>query len=557
MSIKVGELFINIIANNAEFKKALKDSSAATKEFAGGMKTAIGGVAAYLSATKLAGFIFDITKAYAEEEDALISLGAALRATNQYSKDNYNSLVKQGDAIAKATLLEDDQVYALEATALKFGVVTDKVGEYVRAAQGLAEITGQDVTAALQQMIKAHEGNFTQLQRNLPALVSMKTEQEKYAYVLQKANEGLLIHKERMEGAKGGMKELGQMITDSVLDPLGKIEVAGLKAWKAMLFPGIDDKLTKLYEKLGKTDEGIKNIQRLQSQGIFSGNLSGEVEKAKELVTQIKALEKQKKEIDDMITAPLNLGGGGAAGDGTGGGIGALSTEFKDAEDAADSLLARAKELYDNKVLISGNSAKITLQQIDDEKKAQKESNAAAIEDAKKMMEQIKKDRIESEQATYSELDNIAKTFNEGVYNNTVNAFTDMIMNVKGTWAEGFASLMENIKRQIVNLLISQAVQALIKLFLNAISGGGASVASSFIGPLPLMAKGGPVSSGRPYIVGDEGPELFVPRNSGNIIPNGAGGMTNNFYGPINTNADIDGMMRQAARRMSYAAQGA
>ena len=128
-----------------------------------------------------------------------------------------------------------------------------------------------------------------------------------------------------------------------------------------------------------------------------------------------------------------------------------------------------------------------------------------------------------------------------------------MILNIKGSWGEGFAALMENIKRQIVNLLVSQVVQALIKLFLNAVSGG----AASFIGPLPLMAKGGPVSSGRPYIVGDEGPELFVPRNSGNIIPNGAGGMTNNFYGPINTNADIDGMMRQAARRMSYASQGA
>jgi hypothetical protein len=32
--------------------------------------------------------------------------------------------------------------------------------------------------------------------------------------------------------------------------------------------------------------------------------------------------------------------------------------------------------------------------------------------------------------------------------------------------------------------------------------------------------KGGPVNSGQPYIVGEKGPELFVPRNSGGIIPN-------------------------------------
>lgn len=33
-------------------------------------------------------------------------------------------------------------------------------------------------------------------------------------------------------------------------------------------------------------------------------------------------------------------------------------------------------------------------------------------------------------------------------------------------------------------------------------------------------ANGGPVSSGTPYIVGERGPEMFVPRSSGSIIPN-------------------------------------
>lgn len=34
---------------------------------------------------------------------------------------------------------------------------------------------------------------------------------------------------------------------------------------------------------------------------------------------------------------------------------------------------------------------------------------------------------------------------------------------------------------------------------------------------------GGPVSGGMPYIVGERGPELFVPNQSGQIIPNGQG----------------------------------
>jgi TP901 family phage tail tape measure protein len=32
---------------------------------------------------------------------------------------------------------------------------------------------------------------------------------------------------------------------------------------------------------------------------------------------------------------------------------------------------------------------------------------------------------------------------------------------------------------------------------------------------------GGPVNAGQPYVVGEKGPELFVPRNSGGIVPNG------------------------------------
>tara|TARA_R100001594_G_scaffold150668_1_gene213310 strand:+ start:502 stop:4035 length:3534 start_codon:yes stop_codon:yes gene_type:complete len=40
-------------------------------------------------------------------------------------------------------------------------------------------------------------------------------------------------------------------------------------------------------------------------------------------------------------------------------------------------------------------------------------------------------------------------------------------------------------------------------------------------------ATGGPVSGGSPYIVGEKGPELFVPGSSGNVVPNNAMGGTN------------------------------
>lgn len=47
------------------------------------------------------------------------------------------------------------------------------------------------------------------------------------------------------------------------------------------------------------------------------------------------------------------------------------------------------------------------------------------------------------------------------------------------------------------------------------------NVGTAFAGrALPMRAAGGPVSGGSPYIVGERGPELFVPGASGSIVPN-------------------------------------
>ncbi len=45
------------------------------------------------------------------------------------------------------------------------------------------------------------------------------------------------------------------------------------------------------------------------------------------------------------------------------------------------------------------------------------------------------------------------------------------------------------------------------------------------VGPIGFRAAGGPVSAGSPYIVGEKGPELFVPGRSGGIVPNDSLGM--------------------------------
>jgi hypothetical protein len=65
-------------------------------------------------------------------------------------------------------------------------------------------------------------------------------------------------------------------------------------------------------------------------------------------------------------------------------------------------------------------------------------------------------------------------------------------------------------------------------------------------------AMGGPVQGMNPYMVGEKGPELFIPATGGNIIPNNrmAGGTADRVYGDTSKqDAKFDtmiGLLQQA-----------
>ena len=63
------------------------------------------------------------------------------------------------------------------------------------------------------------------------------------------------------------------------------------------------------------------------------------------------------------------------------------------------------------------------------------------------------------------------------------------------------------------------------------------------------FARGGRPPVGRPSIVGEQGPELFVPRSSGTIVPNnklGGGGSTSVVVNVDASGSDVQGNEAQA-----------
>lgn len=105
------------------------------------------------------------------------------------------------------------------------------------------------------------------------------------------------------------------------------------------------------------------------------------------------------------------------------------------------------------------------------------------------------------------------------------NGFEDAILS-----GEKLRDVLRGVAQDLIRMVFQQQVTS-------RLAGGiggmlqGKSFADAF------RADGGPVSAGSSYIVGERGPELFVPRSSGSIVPNekmttgsgGMGGVTVNY----------------------------
>ena len=108
--------------------------------------------------------------------------------------------------------------------------------------------------------------------------------------------------------------------------------------------------------------------------------------------------------------------------------------------------------------------------------------------------------------------------FAKGAMDTFTQAFTDAV-----TGAKNFGDAMKGLAKSVVDSLIKMLVQYYItKPLFDAISGGISGAFGGGGGAAGARASGGPVTAGRPYLVGEKGPELMVPGTNGNIVPNDA-----------------------------------
>lgn len=120
-----------------------------------------------------------------------------------------------------------------------------------------------------------------------------------------------------------------------------------------------------------------------------------------------------------------------------------------------------------------------------------------------------------------------AATQSRNYFDTFTSGFEDAIVKFVQTGKLSFKDLANNL---IADFARVQAKKLLLGIMDLGGSGGGGLLSTIF--GMGGRANGGPVSEGGAYMVGERGPEMFIPQTAGNIIPNsqGAGSITQVTY---------------------------
>ena len=141
------------------------------------------------------------------------------------------------------------------------------------------------------------------------------------------------------------------------------------------------------------------------------------------------------------------------------------------------------------------------------------------------------------------------KTLANTINNEIINGIEGMIAGTK-TLGQVASSMLKQIASQMLQTAImgpqgSGGIGGMLLSGIGSIFGGGSTAGPGGYeipkAAIPKFANGGRPPVGRASLVGERGPELFVPRSSGTIVPNNAIGGTTNVV----VNVDAKGTAAQ------------
>ncbi len=134
-------------------------------------------------------------------------------------------------------------------------------------------------------------------------------------------------------------------------------------------------------------------------------------------------------------------------------------------------------------------------------------------------------------------LKDATKGFALSITDNLASSFASAVVNGEN-FMKSLGKIFEDLAKQIAAMIIKAALLAAVFSMIPGLgaaqtaAGGATDFMGLLTGSLTGKASGGSVIAGQPYMVGESGAEMFVPGQSGTIVPNGnmgGGNITGQF----------------------------
>jgi len=219
---------------------------------------------------------------------------------------------------------------------------------------------------------------------------------------------------------------------------------------------------------------------------------------------------------------------------------GKLQNPFKNIQNPFKNLGKDLEFLKEGLIEFSGIEREIT-----DEVNKQVDAKNKIVETNGEIKKSVEAITPAEKQAT-EEAEKLKETFKgigETVRNDLVSNLREAINGSK-SFGEAMSNVLNNVKNKLIDLALNKAISGIG----NAIS-GGKGFGGGFLSGLFGKERGGRVSAGGAFVVGERGPELLqMGSKGGNIIPNsqlgGGGDSINNM---VTVNVDASGSSVQGS----------
>ena len=264
-----------------------------------------------------------------------------------------------------------------------------------------------------------------------------------------------------------------------------------------------EDTIARLNEKVSKTNPVLDYFADILLHGAgSSGNMSHEIGILE------KRLEKLNKRLEDAQAEEITK---------------SFEAQKKALEDQATKLKNR------NELLLVANEEKRKEAELEQEITAMREKfEGKQAEELEQLIRnnfalEQKADKIKEANEAAKKLDETFKKIGDSIATGVSDALVDAVMQTKSL-AESAKALLNDIARQFLRLGINT--------FLSSTFGG-------IFSSLDTFATGGRPTVGQAALVGEKGPELFVPSVAGTVIPNNKLGGGGNVT--VNVSVDATG----------------